>query len=192
MRHNRDEKRFDMTWSHLRSVLANMTSDMVMNGRIKTTTQRAKVLRRYADKMVTLAKNGTVAARRQAMAFLRNKAAVTHLFDKMAAQYKTRNGGYTRIIKLGTRPGDNAQVSLIEYVGEDGSGAQRVVPEVKAKVAKAPKEAKPKAEKKPKAAAKPKVEKKAKAAPKEAKPKVEKKEGVKKTTKAKKTTKTEK
>lgn len=191
MRHNRDEKRFDMTWSHLRSVLANMTVDLVMHGRIRTTTQRAKVLRRYAEKMVTLAKDGSVAARRRAMGFMRSKAAVTHLFDQMAAQYKDRKGGYTRIMKLGTRPGDNAQVSLIEFVGADGLGAEPVKPVVKEKVARAPKAAKPKAEKAPKAEPKPKAEKKAKAE-KEPKKKVEKKATEKKTVKAKKETKTSK
>lgn len=117
MRHNRDEKRFDMTWSHLRSVLANMASDLVMHGRIKTTTPRAKVLRRYADRMITLGKDGSVAARRRAMAFLRSKGAVTRLFTELAPQFKERNGGYTRILKLGVRPGDNAKMSLIEYLG---------------------------------------------------------------------------
>ena len=117
MRHNRDEKRFDMTWSHLRSVLANMASDLVMHGRIKTTTPRAKVLRRYADRMITLGKDGSVAARRRAMAFLRSKSVVTRLFTELAPQFKERNGGYTRILKLGARAGDNAKMSLIEYVG---------------------------------------------------------------------------
>lgn len=116
MRHNRDEKRFDKTYSHLKSMLANMTNDLVTVGRIKTTTPRAKVLRRYAEKMITLGKDGTLAARRRAMAFMRNKVAVTKLFDELAPQYRERNGGYTRILKLGNRPGDNAPVSIIELV----------------------------------------------------------------------------
>jgi len=127
MRHNRDEKRFDMTWSHLRSVLANMTSDLVMHGRIKTTTPRAKVLRRYADRMITLGKDGSVSARRRAMAFLRSKGAVTRLFTELAPQFKERNGGYTRILKLGVRPGDNAKVAFIEYVGFAPSMAAKPV-----------------------------------------------------------------
>lgn len=79
MRHNRDEKRFDRTASHLKAMLSNMTNDLVLAGRIKTTTQRAKVLRRFAERMITLGKDGTLAARRRAMAFMRNKIAVTKL-----------------------------------------------------------------------------------------------------------------
>ncbi|MEK7772907.1 MAG: 50S ribosomal protein L17 [Deltaproteobacteria bacterium] len=116
MRHNRDEKRFDRTASHLKSMMANMTNDLLLNGRIKTTTPRAKVLRRYAERMITLGKGGTVAARRRAMAFMRNKIAVTRLFSDIAQNYKERNGGYTRILKLGFRPGDAAHMSIIELV----------------------------------------------------------------------------
>ena len=130
MRHNRDEKRFDMTGSHLKAMLSNMTNDLLLAGRIKTTTQRAKVLRRYAEKMITLGKNGTLAARRRAMAFMRNKAAVTRLFDDVAPKFKERNGGYTRILKIGERPGDNASMSFIELV-ESG-----VTPEAAAKTSK--------------------------------------------------------
>ncbi|MEK6790795.1 MAG: 50S ribosomal protein L17 [Deltaproteobacteria bacterium] len=116
MRHNRDEKRFDMAVGHLRAVMANMTNDLVLAGRIRTTTPRAKLLRRYAEKMITLGKDGSVHARRRAFAFMRNKIAVTRLFDDVAPQYKERKGGYTRIVKLGARPGDNAHMSFIELV----------------------------------------------------------------------------
>ncbi|MBI5234679.1 MAG: 50S ribosomal protein L17 [Deltaproteobacteria bacterium] len=117
MRHNRDEKRFDMNVGHLRAVMANMTNDLVLAGRIRTTTPRAKLLRRYAERMITLGKDGSVHARRRAFAFMRNKIAVTRLFDAVAPQYTERKGGYTRIIKLGARPGDNAHMSFIELVG---------------------------------------------------------------------------
>lgn len=160
MRHNRDEKRFDRTSSHLKSMLSNMTNDLVEHGRIKTTTPKAKVLRRHAEKMITLGKNGTVAARRRAMAFMKNKSTVTKLFDDLAPRYKERNGGYTRILKLGVRPGDNAPMSIIELV-EDASTAPAVEP--KPKKAPARKAA-------PKKAAAPKKETAAKkeAAPKKA------------------------
>jgi large subunit ribosomal protein L17 len=116
MRHNRDEKRFDRTSGHLRCMLSNMTNDLVLAGRIRTTTPRAKLLRRYAERMITLGKAGTLAARRRAFAFMRNKAAVTRLFDEVAPKYKERNGGYTRVLKLGERPGDCAPMSIIELV----------------------------------------------------------------------------
>ncbi len=133
MRHNRDEKRFDRRPGHLKSMLSNMTNDLVVFGRIKTTTPKAKVLRRYAERMITLGKDGTLAARRRAMAFMRSKEAVTKLFDVVAPQYKERNGGYTRILKLGVRPGDNADMAFIELV----EGASKTPVEEKPKAKKA-------------------------------------------------------
>lgn len=133
MRHNRDEKRFDRRPGHLKSMLSNMTNDLVVFGRIKTTTPKAKALRRYAERMITLGKDGTLAARRRAMAFMRSKEAVTKLFDVVAPQYKERNGGYTRILKLGVRPGDNAAMAFIELV----EGASKTPVEEKPKAKKA-------------------------------------------------------
>lgn len=145
MRHNRDEKRFDRTYSHLKSMLSNMTNDLVMYGRIRTTTPKAKVLRSWAEKMITLGKDGSVSARRRAMAFMRNKAAVTRLFDAVAPQFKERNGGYTRILKLGNRPGDNASMAIIELVEGPQAAAAEAAPKKKA----APRKAKPASEKAP-------------------------------------------
>jgi len=147
MRHNRDEKRFDRTYSHLKSMLSNMTNDLVMYGRIRTTTPKAKVLRSYAEKMITLGKDGSLSARRRAMAFMKNKAAVTRLFDSVAAQFKERNGGYTRILKLGNRPGDNASMAIIELVEGPQASAPAEAPKKKAPAKKAAPKA-PAAEKK--------------------------------------------
>ncbi len=160
MRHNRDEKKFDKTYSHLKSMMSNMTNDLITVGRIKTTTPRAKVLRSWAEKMITLGKNGSVAARRRAMAFLKNKSSVTRLFADLAPQYKERNGGYTRILKLGNRPGDNAAMSIIELVEGAGVQAAAAAPKT-AKAKKAP--AKAKAAPKEKAAKAEKTEKAEKA-----------------------------
>lgn len=113
-----------------------MTNDLVVAGRIRTTTPRAKLLRRYAEKMITLGKDGSVHARRRAFAFMRNKIAVTRLFVDIAPQYKERNGGYTRIVKLGARPGDNAHMSIIELVG---SAQEAMAPETKPTKASRPK-----------------------------------------------------
>lgn len=149
MRHNRDEKRFDRTYSHLKSMLANMTNDLVTSGRIRTTTPKAKVLRRYAEKMITLGKDGGLNARRRAMAFMRNKVAVTKLFTDVAPQYKERNGGYTRILKLGTRPGDNAEMSIIELVEGVKAATEAPKPAKKAAAKKAPAKTAKSAEKAP-------------------------------------------
>ncbi|MBI5491635.1 MAG: 50S ribosomal protein L17 [Deltaproteobacteria bacterium] len=140
MRHNRDEKRFDRTYSHLKSMLSNMTNDLVVWGRIRTTTPKAKVLRKFAERMITLGKDGSLSARRRAMAFMRNKETVTKLFAEVAPRFKERNGGYTRILKIGQRPGDNASMSIIELV--EGPQAAEAKPKAAPKK-KAPAKAKP-------------------------------------------------
>ncbi|MBI5237060.1 MAG: 50S ribosomal protein L17 [Deltaproteobacteria bacterium] len=150
MRHNRDEKRFDRTYSHLRAMFANMTNNLVMHGRIKTTLPKAKMLRKYAERMITLGKKGGLSSRRLAFAFMRSKEAVTKLFSDVAGRYGSRNGGYTRIMKLGSRPGDSAQMSIIELVE---SGA----PEPAAKTKAPGKKAQPKAKAGAKTTARPKA-----------------------------------
>ncbi len=139
MRHNRDEKRFDRTYSHLRAMFANMTNDLVMHGRLKTTLPKAKMLRRYAERMITLGKKGGLSSRRLAFAFMRSKEAVTKLFSDVAGRYGARNGGYTRIMKLGPRPGDSARMSIIELVesGAPEPAAKTKAPRKKARPRKA-------------------------------------------------------
>ncbi len=102
---------------HRRSMLANLTKDVIMNGKIVTTETRAKEVRKFVDKMITYGKNGDLISRRKALAFLQNDtAAVKKLFDELAPKYATRNGGYTRILKLDERVGDNALMAVIELV----------------------------------------------------------------------------
>ena len=102
---------------HRRSMLANLTKDLIMNGKIVTTETRAKEVRRCADKMITYAKKGDLISRRKALAFLQNDTvAVKKLFDELAPKYATRNGGYTRVLKLDERDGDNALMAVIELV----------------------------------------------------------------------------
>lgn len=101
---------------HRVAMLRNMTSDLIMNGRITTTVTRAKELRRVAERTITLGKRGDLHARRQAAAYLYGKEAVNKLFDEVAPNYKDRNGGYTRILKLGPRRGDGAELAIIELV----------------------------------------------------------------------------
>lgn len=118
MRHNRDDKRFNRNTGHLKCMLSNMTGDLLIHERIKTTTPKAKELRRTVEKMISLGKLGTLSARRRAMAFLRDKVIVTKLFAELAPRFKDRAGGYTRILKVGVRHGDCAPLSLIELVEE--------------------------------------------------------------------------
>lgn len=120
MRHNRDEKRFNRPTGHLRCMMANMTNSLFLSGRINTTTPKAKELRKTVERMITLGKRGDMPARRRAMAFMRRKDMVAKLFSDIAPKYKDRKGGYTRILKIGNRPGDCASMSIVELVGEKG------------------------------------------------------------------------
>lgn len=102
---------------HRRSMLANLTKDLIMNEKIVTTETRAKEVRKFADKMITYGKKADLISRRKALAFLQNDTvAVKKLFDELAPKYATRNGGYTRILKLDERDGDNALMAVIELV----------------------------------------------------------------------------
>ena len=102
---------------HRRSMLANLTKEVIMNGRIITTDTRAKEVRKFVDKMITYGKKGDLVSRRSALAFLQNDTvAVKKVFDELAPRYATRNGGYTRILKLDERRGDNALMAIIELV----------------------------------------------------------------------------
>ena len=104
---------------HQKSILSNMTAQLLEHGAIKTTDAKAKVLRPYVEKLITKAKSGTVADRRLVMKHLPQKDIVNYLFDELAQKFENRDGGYTRIIKLENRPGDNAPVSQISLVLEE-------------------------------------------------------------------------
>ena len=105
---------------HRRSMLANLTKDVIMNGRIETTETRAKEVRKFVDKMITYGKDGSLVARRKALAFFHNNTvAVKKVFDELAPRYANRNGGYTRILKLTERRGDDALMVILELVEED-------------------------------------------------------------------------
>ena len=102
---------------HRRSMLANQTKDVIMNKKIVTTETRAKEVRKFVDKMITYGKNGSLVSRRKALAFLQNDTeAVKKVFDELAPRYKDRNGGYTRILKLSERRGDDALEVILELV----------------------------------------------------------------------------
>lgn len=118
MRHRKFTFIIGRTSARRRADMANMTCSFLEYGQVKTTLARAKQLRRIADRMITLGKRGTLHARRQAVAKLRQKPVVKMLFDEIAPQYSDRPGGYTRIIKLGKRPGDAAEMCFVELVKE--------------------------------------------------------------------------
>lgn len=98
------------------AMLRNLVTSLLEKGRIETTETRAKELRKIADKMITLGKKGDLHARRQALSYIYNKEVVYKLFEEIAPNYKERNGGYTRILKLGPRRGDGAEIVIIELV----------------------------------------------------------------------------
>ncbi len=118
MRHNKAGRRLGRTTSHRSAMFRNMVTSFLSHERITTTDAKAKELRSIAEKMITLGKRGDLHAMRQAASVIRDKKVVTKLFTTIAPRYKERPGGYTRIVKLGIRPGDNAPVSILELVEE--------------------------------------------------------------------------
>lgn len=118
MRHNKSGRRLGRTTSHRIAMFRNMVTSFLAHERIVTTDAKAKELRPIAEKMITLGKKGDLHALRRAASYIRDKKTVTKLFTAIAPRYKDRSGGYTRIIKLGTRPGDAAPLSVIELVEE--------------------------------------------------------------------------
>jgi large subunit ribosomal protein L17 len=117
MRHLNSGRKLNRTGSHRKALFRNMVLSLIRHGRITTTDAKAKELRRYADKMVTLGKQGDLSARRLAFAFMQSHDAVKKLFDEIAPQFKERPGGYTRVIKFERRRGDAALMSVIEFTG---------------------------------------------------------------------------
>lgn len=121
MRHNKSGRRLGRTTSHRIAMFRNMVTSLLNNERIITTDAKAKEIRSVAEKMITLGKRGDLHAHRQAAAYIREKSVVTKLFNTIAPRYKDRQGGYTRIIKLGQRLGDAASLSVIELVEEQAA-----------------------------------------------------------------------
>lgn len=118
MRHRRNTTKLQRNASHRRSLLANLACSLIEHGRIRTTLAKAKALRPVAEKMVSLGKRGDLHARRQAVAFLRQKEAAKKLFDTVAPLSTDRQGGYCRITKLGPRMTDSAPMAIIEWVDQ--------------------------------------------------------------------------
>jgi large subunit ribosomal protein L17 len=143
MRHQKKTIKLGRTAEHRKALLANQVCSLIEHQRIKTTLAKAKAVRPLAERMVTLGKNGSVHARRTALATLRQKKAVKKLFDDIAPRSAERHGGYTRIVKLGQRKSDSARMAFIEWVDVAEVVEQKSTEEKKAKR----KEAEPKPEK---------------------------------------------
>lgn len=137
MRHNKSGRRLGRTTSHRTAMFRNMVTSFLNHERITTTDSKAKELRSIADKMITLGKRGDLHAMRLAASYIREKSVVTKLFTTIAPRYAERQGGYTRIVKLGIRPGDNAPLSMIELVeAELSPKAKKSAPAAKTVAAK--------------------------------------------------------
>ena len=119
MRHRREGRKLGRTASHRKALFRNMVTDFLDKEHLVTTVPKAKELRPVAEKMITLGKKETLSARRRALSFIRRRAVVRKLFDDLAPRFAERKGGYTRIVRLGFRRGDSAELALIELVGSE-------------------------------------------------------------------------
>jgi len=142
MRHQKKTVKLGRTAEHRKALLANQVCSLIEHQRIKTTLAKAKAVRPLAEKMVTLGKNGSLHARRTALAVLRQRDAVKKLFDDIAPRSADRKGGYTRIIKLGQRKSDSAAVAFLEWV-DAAEAVEEAAPARKGKKGKSAKSEEP-------------------------------------------------
>ena len=126
MRHNKDGRKLGRTASHRKALMRNMVTSLFASERIETTTPKAKEVRRVAERMITFARRGDLAARRHVAKTVQNPDVLKKLFDEIAPRYVGRPGGYTRVLKLGARrKGDNAQRAILELIGEKDEGRKK-------------------------------------------------------------------
>jgi len=119
MRHRKGGFKLGRNTSHRRALLRNLVTSIILHDRVETTLTKAKASRPLVEKMITLGKNGSVHARRQALAYLLTPDSVDRLFGTVAPRYADRNGGYSRILRMGPRVGDSAEVAIIELLGAE-------------------------------------------------------------------------
>ena len=137
MRHARSGKKLGRDSAHRRALYANLACALIEHGRIRTTEAKAKAVKPFAEKMITLGRRGDLAARRQAISELRSQAVVKRLFDEVAPRFADRPGGYSRIVKLGPRAGDSAAMAYLELVDYEPAAAAPVAPAAPARRARA-------------------------------------------------------
>tara|TARA_Y100001970_G_scaffold200375_1_gene243724 strand:+ start:18689 stop:19123 length:435 start_codon:yes stop_codon:yes gene_type:complete len=121
MKHNIKHRKLNRTSSHRKALLMNLSNSLIKHEQITTTLPKAKELRPFIEKIVTLGKQGDLSARRKTLSILQDESMTRKIFDTIANRYTDRKGGYTRIIKLGNRYGDNALTAVIEFVDRDES-----------------------------------------------------------------------
>jgi len=126
MRHLKSGRKLGRTASHRKATLANLASALIEHKSIVTTTPKAKEARSTVERLITFAKKGDVASRRQVLRTIRDKTLVKDLFENIAPKYSERNGGYTRIIKIGNRKGDNARLAIFELVGYENIKTEKI------------------------------------------------------------------
>lgn len=143
MRHRKHRNQLGVKKEHREALLANLSMALIQHGRIKTTLKKAKALRPFVERIITLAKKGTLHHRRIAIARVRDVGTVHTLFDEKAEQFADRNGGYTRIYKIGTRRGDAAEMALIELISAEDEGYGKKAAKPKKKAAAKPVAEKP-------------------------------------------------
>ena len=119
MKHNISHRKLNRTTSHRKALLMNLSNALIKHEQITTTLPKAKELKPYIEKIITLGKKGDLESRRKAIAILQDKKNTKKIFDIFAGRYKDRKGGYTRIIKIGNRLGDNAPTAIIELIDRD-------------------------------------------------------------------------
>jgi len=136
MRHRNAGWKLGRNTTHRRALLRNLASSVLLNERIETTVQKAKAVRPWVERMITLGKRDTLHARRQAAAYLLQPAAVSKLFATIAPRFGDRNGGYTRIIRTGWRQGDGAETAILELLGSELSVKKAERAKVEAEKAK--------------------------------------------------------
>ncbi|MGB7621480.1 MAG: 50S ribosomal protein L17 [Terriglobia bacterium] len=141
MRHRNAGWKLGRNTSHRRALLRNLTTSVLLNERVKTTVQKAKAVRPWVERMITLGKRDTLHSRRQAAAYLLQPSAVSKLFATIAPRYGDRNGGYTRIIRTGWRQGDGADTAILELLGSELSVKKAERAKVDAEKAKKKKKA---------------------------------------------------
>lgn len=120
MRHRKKGRELSRTRTHKRAMLRNMVASLILHERIRTTEAKAKELRPFAERLITLAKRGDLHSRRMAGRHVANREALQKLFEQIGPRFEERSGGYTRILKLGARKGDGAELALIELTETDG------------------------------------------------------------------------
>jgi large subunit ribosomal protein L17 len=158
MRHGKSLRKFSRTWSHRKALLRNLATSFFKYEKFETTVEKAKELRPLVEKLITLGRNDTLAARRQAYGYLMDKAVVHKLFADIGPRCASRNGGYTRVVRTRVRPGDAAELAIIELVDKSGktSSEKEKSPAKKAAPKKAAAKKEPAAKKAPAKKAAPK------------------------------------